>query len=150
MTDPHANAKVRVTHQMATSADALWKILGDFADLSWVPAVPRHEFVGTGVGMLRYMYLDDTYAIVERMDAIDNERRIITYSIPENNPLPVNDYVATMTVHDRGPDRCELEWSCVWSTPIGMTEEEAVENLTRFYWDLMPGIERAAGLEPTS
>jgi hypothetical protein len=148
MTDPHANAQVRVTHEFATSADALWKILGDFADLSWVPAVPRCEFEGTGVGMIRYMYLDETYAIAERLDAHDDERRTITYSIPENNPLPIADYRATMTVHERGPQRCELEWSCTWSAPIGMTEEQAVAHVTKFYWDLMPGIERAAGVSP--
>jgi hypothetical protein len=148
MTDPHANAKVRVTHELATSADALWKILGDFADLSWVPTVHHCVFEGTGVGMLRYMYLDETYAIVERLDALDAARRTITYSIPENNPLPVADYRATMTIHERDPQRCELEWSCTWSAPIGMTEDEAVANITKFYWDLMPGIERAAGLTP--
>jgi hypothetical protein len=98
--------------------------------------------------MLRYMYLDETYAIVERLDALDAARRTITYSIPENNPLPVADYRATMTIHERDPQRCELEWSCTWSAPIGMTEDEAVANITKFYWDLMPGIERAAGLTP--
>jgi hypothetical protein len=146
MTDPHADAKVRITHELATSADALWAILGDFTDLSWVPAVPRCEMDGEGVGMVRHMYLDENFVIDERLEALDDERRTISYSIPQNNPLPVADYLATMTIHERDPQRCELEWSCTWSAPVGVTEDEAVEAVTAFYWDVMPGIELAAGV----
>jgi hypothetical protein len=146
MTDPHANAKVRVTQEFATPAAALWAILGDFTELSWIPEVPRCEMEGEGVGMVRHMYLDENFVIDERLEALDDENRTITYSIPKNNPLPVADYLATMTIHERGPDRCELEWSCTWSDPVGMTEEEAVVAITAFYGDVMPGIERAAGV----
>jgi hypothetical protein len=146
MTNPHANAKVRVTNELATSAEALWKILGDFTELSWIPPVPRCEIEGEGVGMVRHMYLDETFVIDERLESHDDESRTLSYSIPRNNPLPAEDYLATMTIHERGPSRCELEWSCTWSAPVGMTEEEAVAAITAFYWDVMPGIESAAGV----
>ncbi len=141
MTNPHEQAKVRVTHDFATSADALWTILGDFADLSWVPAVHHHEFEGEGPGMTRHMYIDETTAIVERLESRDEQTRTVSYSIPINNPLPITDYLATMTVHERGPDSCELEWSCTWTDPIDMTEKEAVVAVTAFYGSLLPSIE---------
>lgn len=144
--DVLADVKVRVTQELATSAAALWAILGDFTDLSWVPAVPRCEMDGEGVGMVRHMYLDETFVIDERLEALDEAGRTITYSIPRNNPLPVADYLASMTIHERGPERCELEWVCTWSAPVGITEAEAVEAVTKFYWDVMPGIEAAAGV----
>ncbi len=143
MTNPHEQAKVHVTHEFATSADALWAILGDFSNLSWVPLVDHHEFEGEGPGMTRHMYLDETNAIVERLESVDDETRTVSYSIPINNPLPITDYLATMTVHERGADSCELEWSCTWSEPVDMTEEEAVVAVTAFYGSIIPSIEEA-------
>ena len=63
MTNPHANAKVRVTNELATSAEALWKILGDFTELSWIPPVPRCEIEGEGVGMVRHKYVDEAFVV---------------------------------------------------------------------------------------
>ncbi len=145
MAGPHDEAKVHVTQDFTVSADTLWKVLGDFSDLSWVPAVHHHEFEGEGPGMLRHMYLDETTAIVEKLEVLDEENKTISYSIPVNNPLPVDDYFATMTIDETGADSCRLEWSCTWSAPRDMTEEEAVESVTAFYGSLLPGIEEAAG-----
>ncbi len=143
MTNPHENAKVHVTHDFAVPADNLWKILGDFSNLSWVPLVDHHEFKGEGPGMERHMFLDETFAIVERLESLDEATRTVQYSIPVNNPLPIADYFATMTVHESGPDACQLEWSCTWSAPVGMTEEEALDNINAFYASIIPGIEAA-------
>ncbi len=145
MSNPHEQAKVHVTHDFSTSADALWAMLGDFSNLSWVPLVHHHEFHGEGPGMERHMYIDETTAIIERLEALDDATRTVTYSIPVNNPLPITDYLATMTVHERGPDSCQLEWSCTWSEPVGMTEEQAVVAVTAFYGTIIPGIEAAIG-----
>lgn len=140
----HSHHKVHISHDFAASADTLWSVVGDFANLSWVPAVPRSEFEGEGIGMTRRMFLDDTFAILEKLEALDEESRTTSYSIPENNPLPCTDYYATMTVVDTGPGTCRLEWGCTFE-PLGMTDDEAVENITAFYWSLIPGIEEAAG-----
>ncbi len=145
-TNDHHNAeKVHISHEFAVSADTLWTVLSDFANLTWVPSVPRFEFEGEGVGMTRRMYLDDTFAILEKLEALDEANRTISYSIPENNPLPCTDYYATMVVVETGPDACRLEWGCSFE-PLGLTEEEAIENITAFYWSLIPGIEGSVGV----
>lgn len=143
MSNPHDQAKVHITHDFATSADALWAMLGDFSNLKWVPLVHHHEFQGEGPGMERHMYIDETTAIVEKLEALDDASKTISYSIPVNNPLPINDYLATMTVHEKDSENCQLEWSCTWSSPIDITEEEAVGAITAFYGSIIPGIEEA-------
>jgi hypothetical protein len=144
MTIDHSHHKVHIHHDFAVPAEALWAVLGDFTNLSWVPAVPRHEFEGEGVGTTRRMFLDDTFAILERLEALDGATRTMSYSIPENNPLPCTDYYATMTVVETGPDTCRLEWGCTFE-PLGMSDEDAVANITQFYWSLIPGIEASVG-----
>lgn len=135
--------KVHISHDFTVPARTLWSVVGDFSNLSWVPAVPKCEFEGEGIGMVRRMYLDDTYAILERLEALDEENLTTSYSIPENNPLPCDDYYATMTIVETGPGTCRLEWGCTFE-PKGMSEAEAIENITQFYWSLIPGIEEAA------
>lgn len=134
------SARVTIIEDFGVSADALFAILGDFTNLSWVPTVPKVEFVGEGPGMVRNMYLsEDLPPIVERLDALDPENRSVTYSIPENNPLPVSDYQATMTVVDTGPDTCRLEWRCNFQ-PDGITDDEADLAIQAFYGSLLPSI----------
>lgn len=139
----HRAEKVHISHDFDVPARVLWSVVGDFGNLSWVPAVPKSVIEGEGVGMTRRMYLDDSYAILERLEAHDDEAMTTSYSIPENNPLPCSDYYATMTIVDTGPGTCRLEWGCSFE-PLGMTEDAAVENVTQFYWSLIPGIAEAA------
>jgi hypothetical protein len=144
MIDP-SSARVTVFEDFAVSADALYAMLGDFTNLSWTPQVPKVEFVGEGPGMVRNMYIAETLPpIVERLDALDPEARSVTYSITENNLLPVTDYQATMTVLDTGPDTCRLQWCCDFE-PDGITDEEAVVAIQAFYGSVLPGIHSALG-----
>jgi len=134
------SARVTIIEEFGVSADTLFAMLGDFTNLSWVPAVPKVEFVGEGPGMIRNMYLaEELPPIVERLDALDPDNRSITYSIPENIPLPVSDYQATMTVLETGPDTCRLEWDCNFEAD-GVSDEEADVAIQAFYGSLLPGI----------
>lgn len=140
-----SSARVTVFEDFAVPADTLYEMLGDFTNLSWVPQVPKVEFVGEGPGMVRNMYIAETLPpIVERLDELDPDTRSVTYSIPENNPLPVLDYQATMTVVETGPDSCRLEWRASFS-PDGITDEQADMAIQAFYGSVIPGIHGAIG-----
>ena len=136
-------ARVTIIEDFGVSADTLYEMLGDFTNLSWVPAVPKVEFIGEGPGMIRNMYLAEGLPpIVERLDALDPQTRSVTYAIPQNNPLPVKDYQATMTVVETGPDTCRLEWRCNFQAD-GITDEAADQALQAFYGSLLPSIHEA-------
>lgn len=138
--DPSGGAEVAVSAEFDVPADTLWALLSDFGNLSWIPPVHRSELEGEGPGMIRRMYVtEDSPGIVERLDDLDQENRTVTYSVTANNPLPVDDYVATMVVTDTGAGRCRLDWSCTFEAD-GVTPEQAVAVVDGFYRALVAGI----------
>jgi hypothetical protein len=133
-------AEVTVQREFEASADALFAVLGDFTNLSWVPAIAKVEFVGEGPGMIRYMYIEEGGpATVEVLEELDVEQRRIGYSIPENNPLPVEDYRAWMHVVDLGDGRSRLDWHAKFGCG-DLSVEEAIATIETFYNYLLPDI----------
>jgi hypothetical protein len=91
-------------------ADAVWRLIANFGDTSWMPAGTQATLVGSGVGMERRIAIGPDKWIHERLEALDPAGRTLTYGIPVNVPFPVTDYHATMRVRAQGAG-CELEWS---------------------------------------
>lgn len=143
MTETAASAepKVTVTAELAVPAEKVWDVLSDFSNLSWVPPVHHVEFEGAGPGMLRRMYVTaDSPGIVEQLESLDEENLTIVYSVRDNNPLPVEDYVATMVITATGPETSRLDWSCTFEPREGVTEEQAVNVVNGFYGALVTGM----------
>jgi len=133
--------KVAVSADFDVAADKLWDLLSDFSNLSWVPPVHHTEFEGEGPGMLRRMYVTaDSPGIVEQLESVDEDNHTLTYSVRDNNPLPVEEYLAKMVVSETGPGACHLDWSCTFEPREGVTEEQAVNVVTGFYSALVTGI----------
>ncbi|WP_155355066.1 SRPBCC family protein [Acrocarpospora macrocephala] len=65
------------------------------------------------------------------VERLDERARTYSYSAPEP-PLPVQDYRATIAVHEvpGEPDSSRVEWSGSF-TPVGVTEEEAIAAVHR-------------------
>jgi hypothetical protein len=114
-------AQATVTKTIGVPADRLWKLVADFADISWMPGVDA-EIRGEGPGMLRVMGGGDG-AVHEQLESVDESDRRVVYTIPKNNPLPLASYRATMTVREAGDD-AELTWSCEFE-PKGVSVEQA-------------------------
>jgi hypothetical protein len=114
-------AQAIVKKTLDVPAGRLWKLVADFADISWMPGVDA-EIRGEGPGMVRVMGGGDA-GVHEQLESIDEAGRRLTYTIPKNNPLPLASYRATMIVCDAG-DGAELTWSCEFE-PKGVTEDQA-------------------------
>lgn len=143
MTDTAASAepKVTVTAEFEVPAGKVWDVLSDFSNLSWVPPVHHVEFEGEGPGMLRRMYVTaDSPGIVEQLESLDEENLTIVYSVRDNNPLPVENYVATMVITSTGPDSSRLDWACSFDPREGVSEEQAVNVVNGFYGALVSGM----------
>ncbi len=126
------SVEASVEREFDTPANALWAILADFGDISWIPGLEKVELEGEGVGMIRHVTVPGMPQLHERLDAIDHDRMVLDYSLPAVAYLKVKDYRARAHVIGLEAGRCRLVWSCT-SEPDGVTQAEATANTEAFY-----------------
>ena len=80
---------------------------------------------GNVVGDTRQIRTADDKIIVERLEKLDNENRIFSYSILAS-PFPLKDYVVTITVGGSG-ENTSVTWEC--SCEADGAPEEDVQKL---------------------
>lgn len=115
-------AEFLVERSFDAGVDAVWSKLGDFAGLGdWMPGIVKNEVEGEGVGAVRKLYLNESTCIVEKLEAIDEGGRTLSYSIVEG-PAPVVDYLATIEVKAEG-DGCKVEWGARFDAAPGVDAE---------------------------
>lgn len=112
-------ASVRIQHEYDVPADELWGRIGDFHTLSsWHPAIESQT--AEGGDKVRELHLGDGGTVVETL--LEEGPRTYTYRIDES-PLPVADYIATISAEDAGGGSL-VTWVADF-TPAGASEDEA-------------------------
>lgn len=125
-------ASVQTSITIDAPAKDVWETVRAFGNIDhYTPPVTRAESDGDGVGMTRVLTLQDGVQVTERLEALDDEERALSYVIVEA-PLPVKDYVSTMAVRSAGEGRCEVTWECTFA-PDGVSEEEVKPDLEALY-----------------
>ncbi len=126
-------AKVSMTTELKVPADEVWKLIGGFNALAdWHPAIEKSETEGEGQGSVRTLSLVGGGTIVERLEQVDDNERLYSYSIVDS-PLPVSDYVSTIRVRDEGDGTATLvEWSSEFA-PAGVPESDAMKVIQGIY-----------------
>lgn len=128
-----------------------WAWLADFNALQFLhPPGNLTEFTceGSHVGARRYarfkpgMGVDGK--IVERLD-VAHGQQLIVYSIVGDNPLPMRDYVAVVTMAAAGPARTRVRWEGHY-TEHGLPAAQMDDMLRAFYTLFLDGIEQAHAL----
>ncbi len=93
---------------------------------------------------MRRLYLAGGGALLERLEAVDDNQRVLRYSIVES-PLPVGDDLATLRVRDRGDGAsCTVEWSREFE-PVGAPESDAVKAIEGIYQAGLENLKRIFG-----
>jgi hypothetical protein len=124
-------ATARVTRELDVPADALWKLVSNFGDTSWMPGGAQVTVRGSGPGMERRITAGPDKVIRERLEFADAASRTLVYTIPENAPFPVKDYRATLRVRAKGTGS-ELDWSASFE-PLGASEADARAAIEGMY-----------------
>ena len=115
-------AEVTITKTLDTSPDVFWTHVRNFGDLGWMPGGGAGtEVRGEGVGQVRILKGPDG-EIHERLEAVDEAGRSISYTIPIGLPFPATDYYATVVVGDEA-GKAHVSWTCRFE-PDGAPEEE--------------------------
>jgi hypothetical protein len=124
--------EVKVERELEFGAKAVWALIADFGDVSWVPGVEKVELEGEGVGMIRHLTVPTLPQLHERMDAIDYEKMILDYSIPAVAFLAVTNYHARAQVFPIDGASSKVIWSCR-AEAEGVEDAEAVSKTEAFY-----------------
>lgn len=125
-------AEVKVTGLIPASAKEVWALVGDFSALDrFVEAVDRCTVEGEGPGAVRTLTLQDGGQVQEKLDTLDNEQHILTYSIIES-PMPIQNYTGIMQVREAENGKSEFIWASSFDAEDEM-EDEMLETLEGLY-----------------
>lgn len=107
------------------------KLLGD--------AVESCALTGSGVGAVRTIKLKGAPGeVVERLDCA-YEQSVFGYSIIAPSPLPLDHYVAVVTLSDAAGGGCRVVWGSNW-VATSAPEAEVKTMLTGLYENLIGAI----------
>ncbi len=124
-------ATVSMTQELPVPAQMVWTTIGGFNALpDWHPAVEKSEIEEGDGGTIRKLSLAGGGTIVEKLEKVDENERIYSYSIMES-PLPVANYTASIRVKATAGG-CEVEWSSDFE-PSGAPESDAVATIRGIY-----------------
>ncbi|MFW6157370.1 MAG: SRPBCC family protein [Balneolaceae bacterium] len=130
---------IRVNGIINAPAQAVWEIVRDFGALhTYVEAVENCTLEKRGTETVRILTLADGAEVSERLEALDDEHRQLSYSIIES-PLPVDNYLSVMEVKPKYNNASEF----VWSSRFEVAEEAAEEiknNLQGLYAMAVSGL----------
>ena len=125
-------AKISVNEDYAASATSVWQKLSDFGAIAdWMPGVKSCDVKGEGVGAVRTLATGPV-KIVEKLEAIDEVGRSLSYSLVEG-PMPLRNFLGTIKVTETGPARCSVDWSAVFDLPDGLSEAKVAPGLKGGY-----------------
>ena len=125
-------AKVSMSVDLHESAEKVWDMIGGFNALpDWHPAVEKSEIKGEGKGSIRTLHLMGGGTIEERLEQMDEEGRVYSYSIV-SGPLPVANYKSTIRLHPAEGGKCRVEWESDFEA-AGVPENDAVKAIQGVY-----------------
>ena len=135
--------KVNLSTSIGIPPEQLWDFIGKFETLpDWHPAVETSELAEEG--SVRRLKLVGGGTIVERLERIDEDERLYSYSIVDS-PLPVANYKATIRVRDEaGGERSIVEWSSEFDA-AGASDSEAIKAIQDVYQTGLDNLKKLYG-----
>jgi len=117
------------------SAETTWKMIGDFNHLDvWHPVVVGSQLTqgnSQAAGAIRLLTLGNGATITEKLVSNNNALKSYTYAIT-TSPLPIADYVSTISVSEASDGKSTVTWSSSFDAN-GATDEEAINTISGIY-----------------
>ena len=120
---PHVTA----TKTMPVPASKAWEFVSNWGGTDkWIPGVGPVVVEGSGVGSLRSADLAPETGfpgrISERLETFDLHKMSFSYCVVGDNPIPITNYLARMSVKAISKDSCEVTWDSTWDTELDEAE----------------------------
>jgi Polyketide cyclase / dehydrase and lipid transport len=104
--------KVTETVEINAAPDKVWKVIGNFQDMSWNPAITKTEGTGdNNAKATRTITLKSGGTIEEELDKYDADTMTYKYEMhhPDVKVMPVNDFSGMLSVKGEG-DKSTVQW----------------------------------------
>ncbi|MGH7326037.1 MAG: SRPBCC family protein [Candidatus Rokuibacteriota bacterium] len=129
--------EVRVSVQLAKSADDVWSVVGTFNGLpDWHPWVTTSVLESAAGGLGRRVTIVGGTAgrrdLTERLVSYDSAQREYAYTVIAG-PTTFADYVGRLRVVPKGRERCVVEYHGRFRAAPGHTDTEATERIRTFW-----------------
>ncbi|HYH20409.1 MAG TPA: SRPBCC family protein [Azospirillum sp.] len=142
---PALATEVSESVRLSVPVDQVWPSIGPFCGLSdWHPAVEKCELRQDGKGQMRVITIKGGGMIEERLLRASDTRHQVKYTIL-SSPLPVKDYVATMSATPSGKGT-KLVWKARF-TPNGASEAEARKVISGIFTSGFDGLKQRLGAQ---
>jgi len=117
--------------------------LADFGGIGkFMPEVESVEMRGDGVGAVRTVRIKGIpIGMEERLEALV-DGRLLSYSIINETPLPLQHYHAVVELDDAPGGGCRVRWGSNFVAK-GVPDEQVREMLVRLYGNLIDGLSGA-------
>lgn len=133
--------EVKINGTINTTARKVWNLVSDFGALdTFVESIKECSTDGQNVETIRVLTLQDGVKVKEKLESLDNEKRVLTYSIIES-PLPIKKYLGRVEVIELSDRTSEFIWSSTFETANG-TEKEMEQALTGLYSEGVEGLKK--------
>ncbi len=131
LSSPASAAEISRSLPVGVSVGSVWEVIGPFCAIAkWHPVVEScSEEVIDGATYRRLVTVDGA-ELLEKQLAHDDAITTYSYSIVES-PLPVENYVSTLTVTDAS-GRTRITWQSTFA-PKGVSEPDAVNVIAGIY-----------------
>jgi len=126
--------KVEEKIVLDASSKAVWALVGGFNALDrWHPDIMESALMGTGkdAGDIRVLTLNNNLTIVERLEFYDENSMILQYRILES-PLPIENYLASITVKNIDNNMAEVTWQSSFNA-VDVSEDEVKQTISSIY-----------------
>jgi len=155
LADAHGPSRQKVSESIEISAspDAVWAIVKDFANPTWMPQVASTAAKGgNDAGATRELTLKAGGVIKEELKKVDEEKKSLQYKITDVEPevLPVANYAATILVEAAGGGT-KVEWNGAFyrsfmnnNPPPEQSDEAAVKAVSGIYKDALANLKAIA------
>jgi hypothetical protein len=128
--------------EIAAPPEEVWGTIRSFERIEdYLPLIESSSVSGEGVGATRVCVTQDGRRLEERLVALDDQRRRLTYSIV-SSPMPVENYLSTVAVDDGQDGGSLVSWAVHFDAP----EETAAELEAGMRQTYQAGLEGLRGL----
>jgi uncharacterized protein YndB with AHSA1/START domain len=116
---------VTIKHTIGAPIDRVWAAVSAIGGLDqWFPMIETCRVEGSGVGARRICGLANGAVLHETVTTIDHAAKRFQYTIADDSPLPVSNYLGTVTLAAAGGGTV-LTWTAAFDVDDAAREEMA-------------------------